>query len=332
MVTLRDIAHMAGCSVGTVSRALKQQAGLTEQTRQQVMAVAERLGYDTTRLRHRKVNRLAFLLHRQHSSLAQNPFFSPVLSGVEAACREAGIVPSVLTLDPGEPIRERLQLHDPDVLLCAGYIEPEVLATLQTTGKPLVLVDAWARDLPSINADHYDGARQAVSHLLQTGCRRVAMLAGSLAHYSIRERVRGYRKALFDARVLADPDLEIVLEPSANPAESAMVAMQQLMSRPDRPDAIFAYNDTTALACLHACQLARLRVPEDVSVVGFDDILQASHASPALTTLRVDKEKLGRAGVSWLLSGQADVEHRILPVELVCRSSTRSVASPVVGG
>ncbi|WP_137940266.1 LacI family DNA-binding transcriptional regulator [Chitinivorax sp. B] len=322
MATLRDIAKLAGCSVGTVSRALKQQPGLTDETRRHVLAMAESLGYDLRRLKQRKISRLAFLLHRQHSSMAHSPFFSPVLTGVEAACRDAGIVPSVLMLDPAEPVMERLQLHDPDVLLCAGYVEPEILSCLQATGKPLVLVDGWAAGIPSINADHFDGARQAVQHLLEQGRRRIAMLAGPLSHYSIRERTRGYRKALFDAQVLADPDLDIMMEPGQDLTAAAMAAVHRLLVLPDPPDAIFAYNDTTALACLQACRDVGLPVPQGMAIVGFDDIIQASLANPPLTTLQVDKEALGRAGVEWLLCGKMDAEHVTLPTTLVIRGSS----------
>ncbi|MEN9485057.1 MAG: hypothetical protein RJB37_2937, partial [Pseudomonadota bacterium] len=207
-VTVRDIATAAGVSVGTVSRALKNQRGLSDETRRHVRQVAADLGYDLSRLRSGKAPRLVFLIHRHHSNFAVNPFFAEVMHGVEEGCRQFGVAPTLLSARQGDAVGKLLKLHEPDALLVAGYFEDEVLAQLTDLGLPLVLVDGWIPGCAAVNPDNTGGGYQATRHLLDLGRQRIAYIAGSLAHFSIRERSRGYRRALFEAGVLADPDLE----------------------------------------------------------------------------------------------------------------------------
>jgi DNA-binding LacI/PurR family transcriptional regulator len=321
-VTIREIAEAAGVSIGTVSRALKNQRGLSDETRRAVRRIARELGYDATRLRSAKAQRLVFLLHRQHSSFATNPFFSYVLHGVEEACRDFGVAPTLLATGPADPVRDQLRLHEPDAVLAVGYFEAEVLNLVAGLELPMALVDFWMPGHPSVNPDNAEGGLLATRHLLAIGRRRIAYIAGSLAHFSIRERAQGYRRALFEAGVLADPDLEVVAPPGVEPDRGAAQAMRQLLRLRQRPDAVFACNDVAALAALQVCQDAGLRVPQDIAVVGFDDIPAAAAAQPALTTLRVDKEGLGRAGVELIMRGHELPQQTTLPVELVVRAST----------
>ena len=228
-VTVRDIADAAGVSVGTVSRALKNQRGLSDETRRHVRQVAADLGYDLSRLRSGKAPRLVFLIHRHHSNFAVNPFFAEVMHGVEEGCRQFGVAPTLLSARQGDAVGKLLKLHEPDALLVAGYFEDEVLAQLTDLGLPLVLVDGWIPGCAAVNPDNTGGGYQATRHLLDLGRQRIAYIAGSLAHFSIRERSRGYRRALFEAGVLADPDLEALAPPGLDDAEGAAAAMRTLL-------------------------------------------------------------------------------------------------------
>lgn len=321
-VTIREVALAAGVSIGTVSRALKNQRGLSDETRRHVRAVARHLGYDSARLRSGQAQRLVFLVHRHHSTFALNPFFALVMHGVEEACREFGIAPTLLATGPADPVRDLLRLHEPDALLAAGYFEAEVLTLLAGLDLPMALVDFWMPGRACVNSDNKLGGYLATRHLLDLGRRRIAYLAGSLAHFSIRERELGYRRALFEAGVLADPDLEVVAPPGLDVSAGAEAAMHTLLRLRPRPDAVFAYNDTAALAALKVCQEAGLRVPQDIAIVGFDDIPAASYASTPLTTLRVDKQALGRTGVELITRGPEMPKETTLPVELVVRASS----------
>lgn len=329
--TIRDVAQAANVSIGTVSRALKNQPGLSEATRERVVEVARSLGYDVAQLRPR-IRRLTFLLHRQHNNFAASPFFSHVLHGVEDACRERAIVPALLTAGPADDTVQQLRLHAPDAIAVAGFVEPEMLAALVALQRPLVLIDLWAQGLRSVNVDNAAGAALAMQHLFALGRRRIAFIGGSLAHFSIAQRALGYRRAFFEAGMLFDPSLETTIDGGLDPDTGAALAMQRLIdaaraeSRPP-PDALFAYNDAAALAALRVCTANGLRVPEDIAIIGFDDIPGATHVSPALSTIAVDKEALGRRGVELLLE-ETPAENEIrLPVRLVARASTLGAAA-----
>ena len=312
-------------SIGTVSRALKNQPGLSDATRQRIVEVAHSLGYDPAQLRPR-IRRLTFLLHRQHNNFAASPFFSHVLHGVEHACREHAIVPALLTAGPADDIVQQLRVHAPDAIAVAGFVEPETLAALVALQRPLVLIDLWAPGLRSVNVDNLAGAALAMQHLFALGRTRVAFIGGSLAHFSIAQRALGYRRAFFDARRLFDPSLEVTIDGGLDPDTGAALAMERLLgaSHGARPDAVFAYNDAAALAAMRVCVAHGLRVPEDIAIVGFDDIAAAAHASPPLTTIAVDKAMLGRRGVELLLEEAPDAIEISMPVRLVVRGSTRA--------
>jgi DNA-binding LacI/PurR family transcriptional regulator len=318
--TVRDVALRAGVSIGTVSRALKNQGGLTEDTRQQVLRAALELGYDTSNLRQTKLKRVSFLIGRtMDMPLPVNAFYGPVLHGVEDACRDEEIVLSYTSLRPSDRVTELVRRHEADGLLCAGYFEPKQLERLSGTGLPIVLIDHHAPGFASVNMDNVAGAYAAVRHLLDQGRRRVAYLGGP-AHHSILARHRGFRQALFDSGVPADPALELSCDFSP---QSVQRAMGTLLSLEAKPDAIFGFNDLTALEAMRICNERGLRVPEDIAIVGFDDIDTAAHAHPPLSTVRVDKEALGRRGLELLKERDRAPDAAVtLEVTLMVRESS----------
>ena len=327
--TIRDVARAASVSIGTVSRALKNQPGLSEATRVRVVEVAQQLGYDSGQLRTR-IRRVTFLLHRQHNNFAVSPFFSHVLNGFEEACRERRLVPSVLTAGPTQDLAQQMRLHAPDAIAVAGFVEPELLAHLHSLARPTVLIDLRAPGFRSVNIDNVKGASLAMQHLFAQGRRRIAFIGGSLAHYSIAQRALGYRKAYFDAGQLFDPTLEIITQPGLPADLAAADAMERLIAdaraqSSPLPDAVFAYNDAAALAAMRVCLAHGLRVPDDVAFVGFDDIPAAAQSTPPLSTVTVDKEALGRRGVELLLEDQSSPPSQadtLVAVNFVPRASS----------
>lgn len=322
-ITIRDIARVAGVSAGTISRALKNEPGLTEVTRQMVVETARNLGYDFCKLRTKRVRRLTFLLHRQHDTAAASPFYSPVLHGAEEACRKQGIVLSSLAVRPADGLIDQIPLHATDGIVCAGFFEPEMLGALRATGKPLVLIDMQLRGYSSVNPDNMMGGYLATKHLIDTGRTRVGFISGPMSHYSICKRAFGYRQALFREGILADPQLEACMPDGVDLETGAWEAMEQLLDLPEPPDAVFCYNDSAALVAMRCCLARGLKVPHDIAIVGFDDISNAMLGHRPLTTLRIDKKALGALGVELLLNGPHDVPvEKISPVELIIRAST----------
>jgi len=218
---------------------------------------------------------------------------------------------------------QQMRLHAPDAIAVAGFVEPETLATLTAMKRPLVLIDLWAPNLRSVNLDNQAGAALAMQHLFAQKRTRVAFIGGSLAHYSIAQRALGYRRAFFEAGLLFDPSLEMNIDAGLDPDTGAARAMQRLLDAPGPcPDAVFAFNDAAALAALRVCLARGLTVPDDIAIIGFDDIPAAAHATPPLSTISVDKEALGRRGVELLLEDSPTELEVRLPVQLVARAST----------
>jgi DNA-binding LacI/PurR family transcriptional regulator len=324
-VTIRELAQAAGVSIGTVSRALKGQPGLSEQTRGQVLEVAQQLGYDVGKLRTGKPRRMLFLYSRHVGSLANNPFYSYVLHGAETACREAGVPLSLMSVQAGEDVAGLVRRHEADALLGAGYFAPEAMEAIRRCELPLVLVDHFYPGVRCINDDNQLGAWLATRHLLDGGAKRVAAIFGPMTHYSVSLRARGFRRALFEAGRLFDPDYEVTLDQALEYRDAGRDAMRRLLALPEPPDAVFVYNDSTALYAMELCHERGLRVPEDIRFIGYDDIEEAAHSKPPLSTVKMDKEALGHGAARALIEGDIAPSDASLPVELVVRESSRAV-------
>lgn len=321
-VTIRELAQAAGVSIGTVSRALKGQPGLSEATRAVVLQVAKDLGYDLGKLRTSKPRRILFMYNRQLDSLATNQFYSLVLHGAETACREADVSLALLSVAAGDDLAAAVRRHEAEALIGVGYFDTETVAAMRACDLPLVLADHFLPGVRCINDDNLHGAWLATRHLIENGAQRLAMIAGPLSHHSVALRAKGFRRALFEAGRLADPELELSMDMSLPYDEAGRDAMRRLLALPQRPDAVFAYNDATALNAMAVCAEAGLRVPEDIRFVGYDDIAAAARSQPPLTTVRVDKDALGRDAVTALLEGQASPGDTLQPVELIVRESS----------
>lgn len=327
-VTMRDLADVLGRSVATISRALNNEPGLTRENRAAVLHAARELGYDFATLRTGRVRRILFLLHTQNSTDISG-FYSAVMHGAEAACRARQLSLSFMAINPADNITEQLRGTGFDAIICAGFFESELLAALRSTGKPMVLIDSKMPGYSSVNPDNMAGAYQATEHLLQTGRTRIGMIAPSVAQYSIRERIRGFRTALYDANVLLDPRYEITMPDEMGLEDGIAAATHTLLALPRRPDAILCYNDAAALVALRTCAAAGLTIPQDISVAGFDDIADATLGKRPLTTIHVDQHELGKAGVELLLTTAP--EHPVektVPVRLIVRASTLPAPAP----
>lgn len=321
-ISLRALAQAAGVSIGTASRALKHQAGVSEQQRQHVQQLAAELGYDISRLQREPIRRILFLLHAQHTTANASPFYAEVERGARLACLDKGIELQPFSVNANSSIRRQLLQQDADAILCVGFIEPETLAVVQALGKPTTLIDASAPQLASVNPDNQAGTRLMTAQLIAQGRQRIAFLSGSLAHHSIRLRERGYREALFQAGRLADPVLEALIPPGLDLVHGTRLALNELMNLPQPPDAIIAFNDACALIVQDACRERGMTLPDDMLIGGFDDI--AAAAAAQLSTVAVDKAALGAAGVAQLLAAaeHQEIVDTLHPVRLILRAST----------
>ena len=332
MSTIQDVARAAGVSTSTVSHVLNETRPVNKDTRQRVLNAMAALDYRPNRLarslRNRRTNTLGVLLPN-----SANPFFAQILLGIEEACFEHDYN-VILGNANDDSEREMAYLDvlvskqvDGIVLVSTGAYR-KALDLLAPRGVPVVMVDrspaqayqGWQID--AVYTDNEGGGQLATDYLLKLGHRRIACVGGPALLTSGAGRVIGYRQAFsraglaVDERLVLDGDFE---------HEGGYQAGKALLNLPEPPTAIFACNDLMAVGVLYAASEAKVRVPEDLSVIGFDDIPLASYTVPRLTTVAQQASLLGQAGVDLMLARLKDrsrpTQHRCLPVSLVERAS-----------
>ncbi len=330
--TLRDVARLAGVHPGTVSRALNPQTrGLVnERTARRVLEAAEELGYRPNPiargLRTNRSNTIGVLVPD-----LMNPLFAAVVRGIEDGLREGGYTPLIANTD-NDSDRERVAYEAMSARQVDGFIAATarrdhwLLAEQADPDAKVVLVNRRVDSdaLPAVTGDDHEGIRLAVEHLAGLGHRRIAHLSGSQVLYTGWSRHRGFVDAMAGLGLELDPEL-VVFSAAFTEREGARCCGELLLRRRDFT-AIVAGNDLLALGCYDALEQAGLRCPEDISVVGYNDMPFADRFTPPLTTVRVPHYELGATAAGLMLEQlrAADVPPRqlLLEPELVVRGST----------
>lgn len=325
-VTIRQVAEAAGVSIATVSRVLNGHADVSDETRQVVEEVARERGYGQRRQAPQRTGLVGITM-----PYTDPAYFAAILAGAAEALYErdmrAVLCPTRHEHEREVSLLERLMHGQTDgALLVLPEESADELRQLWDSGFRFVVVDPLSEleeGIPMVSAANSSGANQATSHLIELGHRRIGVITGPPRGVASSGRLRGYHAALAAAGIMPDPSLEI----EGDFVVSAGVAgAEALLSLADPPTAIFAFNDNIALGVMQAARARGLRLPEDLSIVGFDDAFEAHVAYPALTTVRQPLAELGRMAVSLLgrLLGQRGFEplHVELATRLVVRSST----------
>ncbi|GAA4892949.1 LacI family DNA-binding transcriptional regulator [Streptomyces coeruleoprunus] len=323
--TLAVVAREAGVSVPTASKVVNGRDDVAPETRRRVTEVLDRLGYvRRPRLDAAKPPGLVDLvLHSLDSSSS-----GAVLHGVERAAQEAGLEVVVST----DGRREQGRLHrlaargSSGVLLCLPEPDPSQYAWLERHRIPYVLIDPAQEPPPgvvSVGATNWQGGVTATEHLLSLGHERIALLAGPRRGRCAGARVAGYRSALLAAGV---PRREEYVRFGESTEEGAARRVRELLDLPEPPTAVFACSDGMALGAYRAVAERGLRVPHDISVVGFDDLPEARWATPGLTTVRRPLSEIAATALRLLvrmMSGERPEGTRTeLSTHLVVRAST----------
>ena len=328
--TIRDIASAAGVSIATVSRVLNGRPDVSSETREAVLRVVRDHGFTTNRsargLSGGRTGLVGVTLPIVHAA-----YFSLILSGAAEALYEqdmrAVLCPTRHEHDREVTLLDRLMHGTTDgALLLLPSESSDELTALQRRGYPFVVVDPRSKldeGIPAVSAAHASGATAATQHLLALGHRRIGAITGPHDWMASDDRLNGYHAALVAAGITPDPEL---IRESDFETEGGFAAACELLDLPERPTAIFGFNDNVAVGTLRAAKERGLRAPEDLSVVGFDDSEQASIVTPALTTVRQPLAEMGRMAVS-LLSRVLDHQrlealHVELATKLVVRDST----------
>lgn len=325
-VTIRDVAEHAGVSVATVSKVINQRYGVAADTMARVQAVISELGYEASlvaqSLRNHRTNVIGILV------ADLEPFSTELLKGAADAVRGSGFELVVYSAGgrTGDMVGwERRYLSRLSGTLVDGAVLVTPTVVDVQYGAPVVAVDphTGSADFPTVDSDSLHGARLAVEHLLSLGHRRIAMLTGRGDLESAMLREQGYREALEAAGV---PFADSLVRAGGYDADLSALAARELLTGPQRPTAVFAANDVTAIATIEVALALGLRVPEDVSVVGFDNIPESALCTPPLTTVNQPIRTMGERAVELLirLIREQPVErtHLTLATELVVRGST----------
>jgi DNA-binding LacI/PurR family transcriptional regulator len=328
--TLRDVARLAGVSPSTVSRALSTPAVVNAATRARVQAAAERLGYEPNRAARGLITGRTGNIGLVVPDLA-NPFFPSVVKGVQARARQSDV--AVFLADTDEDAVEEVVLvralakQVDGLILCSPRAsEEDLVAVAQETN--VVLVNRLVEGVPAVTFDNEGGMRQAVAHLVALGHRRIAWVGGPKTSWSSAHRLLGLHAAA------ADHGVELLEVGHFAPTyDGGMAAADQAVAT--GATAVVTYNDLVAIGLLARLHARGISVPDDLSVVGIDDIAMSRMTRPALTTVRLPKQKAGQIAVELLLAVLDDPDpdavsgsRGVLPGELIVRDSTGVASDP----
>jgi LacI family transcriptional regulator len=329
MATIKEVANLAGVSVATVSHVINDTRFVSEAVRKQVYQAMNELGY--------RPNTLARSLRRGQTQTlglilpdSANPFFAEVGRSIERVAFESGYN-VILGNTENDFEKESLYLdvlinkQVDGIIFVASGERSDSLRQLMELALPAVVMD---REFPGLEmdvvlSDNHQGGYLATQHLLSLGHRQIGCIAGVSRITPSALRVAGYQQALQEGGVAVDPTL--MMNGDFHP-ESGFRLAGELLARPNPPTAIFACNDLMAMGVLRAAAECGRRVPDDLAVVGYDDIELASFTNPPLTTIRQPKLEMGAATLQFLLSRikekRTNPQRTLLPVSLVVRGSS----------
>lgn len=330
--TSADVARRAGVSRTTVSFVLNERRDvrLRPETRRRVLQAAAELGYrphgPARQLAVGESRALGLVLIQRPEQIAVDGLLAETLRGLGTAAQAAGYR---VLLEPHEPgSRSYLELiaasHVDGLVISGPRSDDPGLRDLAREGRPVVIQgSAPGVGCPSVDVDNEAGARRAVEHLLELGHERIGCITNApLGYTAAAERLAGYEAALRVAGL--EPDPRHVAEGAFDP-ESGAAAIERLLDADPELTAVFVASDVVALGAIAAARARGRRIPDDLSIVGFDDIPLAAHFDPPLTTIRVPAHDLGltvgRALIE-RIAGRPVAERTLLPIELVVRGST----------
>jgi LacI family transcriptional regulator len=333
-ITIKDIAKLANVSQSTVSKALNDRPDIGVETKKHILKIAEQHHFipnaSGKALKKRVTENIGVIFRRDDNPL-RNPFFSRVLEGIEAeiAFNHYNLVLYLMPEQEKPELPKMVRERQVDGIILVGNKNQEFVRKLQHAKVPTILIDPRSiiSDCPQVLIDNENGAFLATQHLIEHGHRRIGFIAGELCIPSFTQRLNGYKKALKYYNIPLQEELI-----KTGGFEAGYKWTKSLLQLPDRPTAIFAAYDINALFGYKAIHEFNLKIPDDISVVGFDDIDLAKMATPPLTTVRVYKEELGSVAVRNLrqMISEEPTGHTtiIIPVRLIKRNSVKRLNAP----
>jgi len=330
--SIKDIARLAKVSHPTVSRALQNSPLVNPETAARIRKIAAETGYRASAVARGLVTRRTRTIGLVVTTVA-DPFASEVVCGIEQTANDYGYA-VILADSHADPERERKMVQElaerrvDGIIVTSSRVGALYLPLLKQMMVPIVLVnDQYPGDfVHSIMIRNREGMRAMAEHLIELGHRRIAYLGDRFGYQSDTERLAGYSAALAAANIALAQ--ELMVRGDGKP-KAAMQAMDSLLALADPPTAVCCYNDMSALGAMRAIRVRGLRVPQDISVGGFDDLFFAALTDPPLTTVHQPMQRMGNLAMESLLNqlaGEEPVAPIDIEAELVVRASTGPVA------
>lgn len=330
--SIKDIARLAHVSHPTVSRALQNSPLVNAKTAERIRRIANESGYRASAVARGLVTRRTRTIGLVVTTVS-DPFTSEVVTGIEQTANDHGYC-VFLADSNADPDREKKIVQSfaeqrvDGIIVTSSRVGALYLPLLSEMMVPIVLVNDQhpGAFVHSVMICNQEGSRAVAEHLVQLGHRGIAYIGDQFGYQSDTERFAGYKEALDAAGIPFEP--ELVVRGDGKP-EAAMHVMDELLSLADPPTAVCCYNDMSALGALRAIRMRGLRVPEDISIAGFDDLFVASYTDPPLTTVRQPMRRMGLLAMEnliKLMSGQETIVKIKIKAELIVRESTATVS------
>lgn len=308
-MTAKELAKLLNLSEAAVSMALNNKPGVSTATRQRVLEAAREHGYDFSRLKEAEEPKtdegtVSFLIYRKHGAVVSDtPFFSQLTEGIEQGCRRQRYKLNINYLYGDNNVGKQLsQLpYSNGILLLATEMKLEDFEPFHALSVPLVVLDTWYESLgyDSILINNFQGAYQAANYLIRRTKSQAGYLRSSYPIGNFNERADGFYKAIRENGMSASRSPVLSLSPSVEGAYKDMLELLESGEKPAR--SYFADNDLIAAGAVRALKEKGYRIPEDVAVMGFDDMPLCTYIEPALTTVHVPKQYMGQIAVQRLL-------------------------------
>ena len=335
-ITLKNVAEKVGVSLATVSMVLNDKPGISLATRERVMTAVRDLGYTISPLKQtfgQNNGNLQLIIFRKHGKIVSDtPFFQTLIEGIESKARHNSYQLTIKYISAETNMSDLtadLQKYGTDgILLLGTEIVESDLQPFMSLRLPVLLLDTYfiASQICSVVIDNIEGSFLGIRHLLENGIRKIGYLKSSLPIQNFYNRYEGYTKALTENKISVDPKFTVSLQPVLDGAYEDM--RLYLQKKPALPEAFLADNDIIAFGAAKALREKGYRIPEDVSLIGFDDVPFSSMMDPPLTTIRVDKKVFGQLAVEKMIDmiGKSHIYpvRTVLSVSLISRKSVKN--------